>query len=333
MIKLTSNNGMLPSTRSRAHQRGVSLIELMVAMVISLVLIGGAIQVYSFSRQNYEINESVVRLQETARYALSVLEPDIRMANSWGLSKGAGFVVSDPDLLPATNCGDDFARIVTASLEGTNNQYSLECAADGAGAVTSADTLIVRRASTAPPPATTGRLLVCSTRSSIQLVDNSSTCTAAPFGQVNDLLVNAYYINRDSKFLAGWPALHRWGLENPAKLTDVELVPGVEDMQIQFGIDLTGNLGIATGYVNPGEVPEGAQIVSVRLWLLVRAETPEQGYDNEETYEYGDRLQASGGTTSDLNATDADKAAYKPDDHFRRLLVSRTILVRNAMGI
>jgi type IV pilus assembly protein PilW len=332
MMKLTGINRMLPSSRSRACQRGVSLIELMVALVISLVLIGGAIQVYSFSRQNYEVNESVVRLQETARYALSVLEPDIRMANSWGLSKGSVFVESAPDL-PESDCGADFARIVTATLDGTNNEYSFGCPADGAGAVGSADTLVVRRASVAPSSVTSGRLLVCSTRSSIQLVDDSSVCTAEPpFGQVNDLIVNAYYIGRDSNYLAGLPTLHRFGLVNSTDFADVAVVPGVEDMQIQFGIDPSGNRGIATGYVNPGEVPVGAQIVSVRLWLLVRAETPEQGYKNEETYEYADRDHANG-TTADLNGTGAATQAYKPDDGYRRMLVSRTILVRNAMGI
>lgn len=332
MIKLTSNSGMFPSPSSRAHQRGVSLVELMVAMVISLVLIGGAIQVYSFSRQNYEVNESVVRLQETARYALSVLEPDIRMANSWGLAKGAGFVVSAPGL-PETNCGADFARVVTTTVEGTNNEYSFGCAADGAGAVASADTLVIRRASVAPSTATSGRLLVCSTRTSIQLVDDSSACTPAPFGQVNDLIVNAYYIGRDASHLAGLPTLHRFGLTSPSVLADVAVVPGVEDMQIQFGIDPSGNQGVATGYVNPEEVPPGAQIVSVRLWLLVRSETPEQGYTDDKIYEYADRLQANGGTTNDLNAPGAATAAYQPGDSFRRMLVSRTILVRNAMGI
>ncbi|WP_129647264.1 PilW family protein [Peristeroidobacter agariperforans] len=331
MIKLTSTSRTLSSTRSRGLQRGVSLIELMVALVISLVLIGGAIQVFSFSRRNYEVNESVVRLQETARYALSVLEPDIRMANSWGLSKGADFVVPAPGL-PGSNCGADFARVVSATLEASNNAYSFGCAAADGGAVASADTLVVRRASAVPSTVTSGKLLVCSTRSSIQLVQDSTPCIANPIGQVNDLIVNAYYISRNASYLTDLPTLHRFGLVNPSTLADVAIVPGVEDMQIQFGIDPTGNRGIAQGYVNPDAVPAGAQIVSVRLWLLVRAETEETGYTNQETYEYGDRDDANG-TTDDLNATGAAKAAYKPNDGFRRLLVSRTILIRNAMGI
>ena len=77
----------------RARARGVSLIELLVAVTIGGLLIFGATKVYVDSRATYEVNETAARLQETARYALSVVEPDIRMSNYWGLVKGAGIVI------------------------------------------------------------------------------------------------------------------------------------------------------------------------------------------------------------------------------------------------
>lgn len=316
---------------SRARVRGVSLIELMVALVISLVLIGGAIQVYVNSRKNYDVNEGVVRLQENARYAISILEPDIRMANSWGLLKG---FIEVPSAVPdTTDCDPDLIRNVTAPLDGGNNEYTLGCAVTGAGPVTTADTLVVRRAAVAPATATSGRLLVCSTRTQAQLVQDSTACTPAPTGQVNDMIVNGYFINRDAKFRAGVPTLSRFEMTSPSTMAAVEILPGVEDMQVQFGIDPSGSTGVAARYVNPGEVPASAQIVSVRLWLLIRAETPEQGFTDENMYQYGDRAQDAGGTTADLNDASAATAAYYPQDSFRRLLVSRTILIRNAMGI
>lgn len=314
-----------------ARVRGVSLIELMVALVISLVLIGGAIQVYVNSRKNYDVNEGVVRLQENARYALSIIEPDIRMANSWGLLKG--YIDIPTPLDDTKDCDPDLIRNVTAPLDGGNNEYTLGCAAPGAGAVATADTLIVRRASVVPSAVTSGRLLVCSTRTQATLVQNSTTCVAAPTGQVNDMIVNGYYIGQDADHLAGVPTLRRFSMTSPTTMGDVEILPGVEDMQVQFGIDPTGATGVAARYVNPGEVPANAQVVSVRLWLLMRAETPEQGFTDNRTYEYGDRAQDAGGTTADLNDAAAATAAYYPKDSFRRLLVSRTILIRNAMGI
>jgi hypothetical protein len=104
-------------------------------------------------------------------------------------------------------------------------------------------------------------------------------------------------------------------------------------MQIQFGVDPTGTTGVATRYVNPGELTPGSQVVSVRLWLLVRTDTPEQGFTDEKVYEYGDRNDDLNGRTADLNDPAAATRAYAPNDRFRRLLVSRTIQIRNAMGI
>ena len=78
----------------RAHQlkltriasAGFSLIELMVALTIGLVLIGGAVYVYQQSRDTYALNESTARLQEEARYALSLIEPDVQLAGYYGFT-------------------------------------------------------------------------------------------------------------------------------------------------------------------------------------------------------------------------------------------------------
>lgn len=319
----------------RARSRGVSLIELMVALTISLTLIAGAIQVYVYSRKHYEDNEGIARLQETARYALSIMESDLRMANSWGLIKGSGFV-DVPSAGFNSNCGVNFAGNLMETLGGDNNGYGFACGAFGAGAVGSADTLVVRRASAIPSTVTSGRLLVCSTRTIGQLVENSAACAPAPIGQVNDLIVNAYYIGRDEDQRPGLPTLRRWAL-TPTKsagsyqMAEASIVPGVEDMQIQYGIDPTGTRGTAARYVNPEEATAG-QIVSVRLWLLVRSETPEPDFTDDNVYEYGDRDQDTG-TTANLNDTGAGGRAYAPADNFRRLLVSKTYQIRNSTGI
>ena len=68
----------------RCGQRGLSLIELIVALGIGLFLIVGALTVYAQSRSTYGINESIARLQENGRYFFDVVEPDIRMAGYAG---------------------------------------------------------------------------------------------------------------------------------------------------------------------------------------------------------------------------------------------------------
>lgn len=331
-------------------QRGLSLIELMVSLAIGSVVIAGAVYVYMQSRNSYATNESVARLQETARYAMSVIEPDIRMSNYWGLLKGAGSITEQAVQTVAsvglpTSCGPNFARDLLTNMEGSNNGYAMGCTAFGAGAQASADTLTVRRASTLTAASINGSLQICSTRLAGRLVADGAVCTSAPAGQVNNLIVNAYYVARDSVQRAGLPALRRQmlngdtatatpcatvGLASPC-FVNQEITPGIEDLQVKFGIDPTGVKGVATRYVDPGAVPAAAQIVSVRIWLLVRADDPEVGFIDGRTYQYGDRDPANG-TVSDLSATGAGRRAYAPGDRFRRLLISRTIQVRNALG-
>ncbi|MGH8315622.1 MAG: PilW family protein, partial [Steroidobacterales bacterium] len=73
--------------------------------------------------------------------------------------------------------------------------------------------------------------------------------------------------------------------------------------------------GIASAWVDPSAVPATALVVSVRFWLLIRSETAEQGFRDTNVYTYADRV------------------GYAPNDNFRRLLVSRTIQLRNTLSI
>ena len=164
------------SLGSRQHSSGFSLIELMVAMTISLVLIAGAAQVYLNSSQAYAVNDATARLQENARYGMSVLEPDIRMAGYWGLTNVADGIVgkalpTDTQLAlgapAASTCGVNFPLLLGLPLQGTNDSYTATCAANSA-AMPNADTITVRRASTStvPPASASGPLRICSTRTS-----------------------------------------------------------------------------------------------------------------------------------------------------------------------
>jgi type IV pilus assembly protein PilW len=340
-MKFTYGNNAV-AAGAAGRQRGVSLIELMVAMVIGLVLIGGAVYVYNQSRNNYTTNDVVARLQENGRFAMSVIEPDIRMSNYWGLVKGASAITGQAPQTAAslgapTACGTNFTYDLNSNLEGNNNEYDIDCAAEGGGAIGSSDTLTIRRASTVAIAGTENdRLTVCSTRVMGRLLNNNTACTAAPNGQVNPLVVNTYYVARESDLNDQVPALRRWRLPaagEAAALAFVgeEVIAGIEDMQVQFGIDPTGARGIATQYVNPDAVPADSQVVSVRIWLLVRSEARETGFVDGQTYEYGDRAVANG-VTDDLDDVASATMAYRPNDGFRRILMSRTIQIRNAIG-
>lgn len=71
------------------QSRGVTLIELMIALVISTIVLLGVGTVYSSTKRSYKIQEEMARLQENARYAFTVISRDTR---------GAGFVGCNPTL-------------------------------------------------------------------------------------------------------------------------------------------------------------------------------------------------------------------------------------------
>src|SRR5688500_13549681 len=70
----------------RTYSHGVTLVELMIAMVIGLLLVAAAVTLYAQSRATSQVNESAARLQEQGRYALSVIEPDIELAGFYGFT-------------------------------------------------------------------------------------------------------------------------------------------------------------------------------------------------------------------------------------------------------
>ena len=74
------------------HQLGLSLVEVLVALVISLFLLTGLGQAYLSNRVSYTFSEAISRIQENGRFALDT-----------AIGTGA----------TGTNCGTDPATDLT----------------------------------------------------------------------------------------------------------------------------------------------------------------------------------------------------------------------------
>ncbi|WP_374318373.1 PilW family protein [Pseudoxanthomonas kaohsiungensis] len=96
------------SSSFRRRQAGLSLIELMIALLIGSILLIGLVQVFGASRTAYQTSEGLARVQENARFAIDYLQRDIRMAGHFGCVndqahwvKGAGDLVNHLGTTPA----------------------------------------------------------------------------------------------------------------------------------------------------------------------------------------------------------------------------------------
>lgn len=339
-------NSSLAGRRRWKWQHGVSLIELMVALVLGLFLIFGAVTIYNKSRSTYRTTEAVARLQETARYAMDAIEPDVRMASYWGLASRPDYIVnragptaSTPaDLAVAdgeiNECGDNWLIDLDQYIAGANGADLTDFALDCAPFRTDTwrpdtDVLVIRRGSEQQPAELVeGRLYLQTSRIQGTLFaatncddPKDAACIPAayapPASETRELVTTAYYISTESTARGDVPSLRRKRLVAGAIL-DEEVATGVEDLQVRFGVD-TNNDTNADEYVDPETDPANynGQIVSATIWLRVRAEDPEIGFVDDRTYDYADN-DATG---------EPDLAA--PNDNFRRFVISKTIQLRN----
>lgn len=337
MLKYTERKYGL-TTRRRLV--GLSLIELMLSMVVGLLLVAGVITVFVNSKTVYRTSESQVQMVDEARYALHLIGEDLRMAGNYGrntvpeqVERRKTDTVKLPlsDMTLGTDCEAgwyiDLERKVFASDNA--NPYSATCIKADAGYKAETDVLVVRYANVAAVPDATasvgGGVIFVQSDTALrgELFNNTETLPTLSPNNNFRLIAHAYYVS-DYTNEAGddIPSLHRISLTSGPTLIDEVIATGVEDFQVQFGLDTdacTPSLcdDSANYYVNADHGglnwndPESADnIRAVRVWLLMRSEEEETGLTASKEFEVG-------GETISFN------------DGYRRLLVSNVFQVRN----
>jgi type IV pilus assembly protein PilW len=82
----------IPKVSALRSQQGIGLIELMIAITLSLVIGGAVIQVFLSQRQTFRTQDDMARVQENARFAFEQIARDIRQVGYWGCSRKAQIV-------------------------------------------------------------------------------------------------------------------------------------------------------------------------------------------------------------------------------------------------
>lgn len=77
----------MSSNTKRQHyvfQSGMTVVELMVSIVISLLILAGVVQVFFNSKTTFLAQEDMSYIQQNARYAMYMVSRDIQNAGYWG---------------------------------------------------------------------------------------------------------------------------------------------------------------------------------------------------------------------------------------------------------
>jgi hypothetical protein len=325
----------------------------MLSLVLGLMLLAAFLAVLQRCRREFAAGESLAALHDSARQALSVLVPDLEHAGFFGFAGDApprvvrrgtvlaeGTALRQPDPahavtavagLPAGihDCGVNFATDLDLPVQGTNNDFGLgpavaDCAPTSAagGARAGADTLTVRFGSREARKPLAGRLQLYSRRLAshepVELfADGLAPGATDENAEVHDVEVRSYYIANDSVDRRGWPALRVKSLtesRGAAQFRDEELLQGIEDLQVEFGVTDPADVEGRVSFVAP-DFPalRERRVLAVRLWLRIRADRTEPGYFDARSMHYAD---------VDFTPTAAEA-------RLRRVLVERTVALRN----
>lgn len=326
---------------NQRHCHGFSMVELMVALVITLILLGGISQIFLSSKKSFTIQDTLGRQQENGRYVIDTLGQDLRRAGYMGNLEGItaiggteGEVADDGTCLTTDNT---WARMLESRVFGLNNTNA------GYNCIPNADylrgdVLIVRYMAPwvvgglTTPSFENNRLYV---RSSLNLatlfkgVDEAdlSNGLATAAGRSAELVARAYYVGPSGSGTcngAAVPALFRESLDANGQPVAEEIAYGIENIQVRYGVDLDGDDSVDQ-YFNAGDNPglstavEWSSVISAQVWLLTRAECPETGLDTS----------GASFAMGDVTYVPADTAGRG----FRRQLYQTTVSMRNRIRL
>ena len=324
---------------NKKQSYGFSLVELLVAMVVGLLIVGGAFSLHSATRATQRVNEAQMDMVADARFAIDMISYDLRHAGMWGGT-------NNPDLIDckstqadctATLAGDtwptaaaatndcaagwyyDLSQPVFATDSVAGNPYAASCIPAAEKYRAGTDVLEIRYADSNVPVAllanqtylrsnfTNGRVFIGSVPPVIEAYDSD------PLTRNHELHAYVYYISDFTDADGdGIPSLRRVSLVNGPVLQNQTLISGVFDLQVQFGIDVDGDKAIDR-YVNPDVVTDWTGVYAAKIWLLMRSDERQIGIDTTKSYSIaGAAAQNFGG-----------------QDDFRYFLVTSVVNLRN----
>lgn len=332
------------------RQKGLSMIELIVAMALSLILMLGVIQIFISNKKTFEINHDLSLMQESGRVALELMTGSIRMADHWVGVEAENVQFGTTTLSAApSGCGVNQVFDTEYVLRGYEGASSLSSVSNfPANCIPTSDyepetdIIFVKYAD--------GRTLI----NDIDVADSdnedtyyvralegqsafvfqgSDSATAIAQIPVEDAVFNMeyatelYFIRKCNVIVENEckdevPTLVRLTITED-RFEQEALIEGVEQLQLEYGIDTDADYEIdeyqtASAIANTPEA--WAEVLSVKVSIIARSTDKDFTLD-EQGKEYlmaGDKSEVGSGYTVGEDAK-----------NYRRKLYQREVFVRN----
>ena len=314
------------------RQNGFTLIELMIAMLLGLVVMSGVISVFAQSQRSFKTDKNIAGMQAEARFALQEIARDLRMAGFLSEPLNPASIFPHAGLAVGVDCGVAAQpNWIYGLRDGVTGEINTVTTVDNATAGTAAasfscitggefrpttDVLGTKRVvgnTTAVGNLLPGAVYIRANGSFGRMyITGAAAGVPVPFTD-REYRPHIYYIRNFSDVAGdGIPSLCRkvlaWGA--PPTMQTECIARGVEDLQVEFGLDPDGD-GNVNAYLPNPTLTQMQQAISARIYLLVRTVEEDFSYTDARSYAV------------------SNAPVYTPADNFHRRLYEITVPMHN----
>jgi len=289
--------------QTRHNQYGLTLVEIMVAITISLILLAGVVKIFQSAKQSYNIQQALSRIQENARLMTDVMIRDITTSGYLGCLGATEEVVNtlqsqttnydfataiegtegdaDPDSIIIRRVSEATAIPVSEPMTSLQSSLTLDPDHMNYDSLQQWDVVTVSDCAGAAvfmitnDPDTDGVLEhaadVTATIGANTGQSNSTDDLERIFGSQSASTAKIYRVGTTSYQIQ--PSSSGRSTNSLFVTPGGELVEGVEDLQIQYGLGSTPpnatTPAIAEQYVDADDVTDWTDVVSIRITFVV----------------------------------------------------------------
>ena len=317
----------------KKHQAGFSVVELMIAMLLSMSLAGAIIALFVNNSYSFKQDENIGRMQDDARHALREIAFDLSMAGHYADLHVPSSVSYDGGLTIGQDCGPAGQAnwMYRATEAGTGNSLSLMAIDNATNATAAAahscfiggelqdgtDVVSIKRVAGAEANVLSADSAYLRTNGTVGVLFSGVAPTAPPVVVAVPradwvFRPTIYYIRQFANAPGdNIPTLCRKVLRGagPSMTTEC-LATGIENLQIEYGIDTTEN-GQPNVWMTGPSLVQMQSVVTARIFLIARTTEIDTRYINSKTY-------------SISNAPD-----LVPGDNFHRRVFSTSVSIQN----
>lgn len=307
----------MKSLRLGTKVLGFTLVELLIAMALGMFLLMGLVNIFIGSKETFASQAGMSRMQQSGRFAIDLLQTEIRMAGFSGCYSTAGEPKNTLNIDPPPvefNIGEainGYEATGTGQWNGSSTLNELPNDVDEDNVTSDTDIILVRRAGNdglrlaSAMPNTSATLFIESNLNPEPIADDDvlllSDCSKSAIFQVTNYTVSSggiqhnegagspgnwtkelsddkpfdtdatvfkietkiFFIqpgagtnNRNAAYQSLWM---KDGTDSP-----IELVPGIENLQVLYGEDSSGD-GVPDRYVTADDVVDMNDVVTVRV--------------------------------------------------------------------